>query len=113
MIPSSRSSAARLQGLWRSFAKCPQRNEPEPVQDADTEHCSLAERVFKCQSCGLVIDRDVNAATNTQVPLGERELTPVETPPLLPDLTGAVVSIKQELYVADPQCQLPSLEAHG
>jgi putative transposase len=28
---------------------------------------SLAERVFRCEGCGLVIDRDVNAARNLLV----------------------------------------------
>ena len=28
---------------------------------------SLSERVYRCDGCGLVIDRDVNAAINIQV----------------------------------------------
>jgi putative transposase len=28
------------------------------------EHLTLADRVFQCQTCGLVMDRDLNAAIN-------------------------------------------------
>jgi IS605 OrfB family transposase len=28
------------------------------------EHLDLSERIFKCDSCGLLIDRDLNAALN-------------------------------------------------
>lgn len=54
------------------------------------EKLSLSERVFDCSNCGLVIDRDLNAATNLSryVPMASRELKPVDekvpTPSAIP-----------------------------
>ncbi|MDG6989471.1 MAG: transposase [Nitrososphaerota archaeon] len=41
----------------------------------------LGARVYKCETCGLVIDRDLNAAINiwSQIPAERRESTPVDT----------------------------------
>ena len=39
---------------------------------------SLAERIFRCQACGLVVDRDVNAARNLAALVdGIRQIEPV------------------------------------
>ncbi len=45
----------------------------------------LSERVHECRNCGLVLDRDWNAAVNilNRVGWGTAESTPVETAPLL------------------------------
>jgi putative transposase len=63
---------------------------------------SLSERIFRCENCGLEIDRDLNASKNLEslVPRVARELTPVETPlaaerPLL-DHSTSHGSLKQE-----------------
>ena len=50
---------------------------------------SLSERVHRCPNCGLVLNRDFNAALNIldKIGRGTPELTPVEMRPLL--LTGA------------------------
>lgn len=66
------------------------------------ETLALSERVFRCQACGSVIDRDVNAARNLQQ-LGRAtpKVTPVERPALA--CVNAQVkldSLKQELYGA-------------
>lgn len=49
------------------------------------EDLTLADRIFVCQQCGLILDRDVNAARNLVqaagedgVPLVWRELTPLD-----------------------------------
>lgn len=44
---------------------------------------SLSERVHRCPNCGLLLDRDLNAAINilNKVGRGTPELTPVETVP--------------------------------
>lgn len=44
---------------------------------------SLSERVHRCPTCGLLLDRDLNAAINIlhKVGRGTPELTPVETAP--------------------------------
>lgn len=44
------------------------------------EKLSLSERIFDCSNCGLVIDRDLNAALNLSryVPMASRELMPVD-----------------------------------
>lgn len=65
---------------------------------------ALGERVFACDACGLVLDRDENAAINlrnlalAQLPEGLREVTPVERKALAPaGLDGAKpASPKQE-----------------
>lgn len=52
----------------------------------------LSERVHECRNCGLVLDRDWNAAVNilNRVGWGTAESTPVETAPLLqPCMEGA------------------------
>lgn len=43
----------------------------------------LSEREYECGNCGLVIDRDTNAAINlkNQIPVLVRELTPAESSP--------------------------------
>jgi putative transposase len=64
---------------------------------------SLGERVFNCAACGLVLDRDENAAINLRraglggLPEGLREVTPVERKALAPAASGAKpASPKQE-----------------
>lgn len=44
----------------------------------------LSDRVYECESCGLVLDRDLNAAINlrNQIPMLDRESTPTESSPL-------------------------------
>ncbi len=37
------------------------------------ENLSLKDRIFKCDNCGLIIDRDINAAINIYT-LGRREI---------------------------------------
>jgi putative transposase len=45
---------------------------------------SLSERVHRCPTCGLILDRDLNAALNIlNVRRGTPELKPAETRPLL------------------------------
>jgi putative transposase len=39
---------------------------------------TLADRVYECDACGLVLDRDVNAAIN----LARYTASPPKTPPL-------------------------------
>ena len=57
---------------------------------------SLSERVHKCPTCNLVMDRDLNAAINIRnmVGGGTADSTPVEMRPLL--LTKQASSVKQE-----------------
>jgi len=43
------------------------------------EGLTLRERVFVCGECGLVIDRDLNAALNLRLLAARQEVTPVET----------------------------------
>jgi len=51
------------------------------------QNVGLDERVFRCEACGLVIDRNLNAAINNEreglksigVPVVRREFTPVDT----------------------------------
>ena len=44
-----------------------------------TKAIALSDRVYKCAACGLSLDRDINAAINlSRLPLGKREVTPVE-----------------------------------
>lgn len=69
---------------------------------------SLSERVFECDTCGLSLDRDENAAINLRayglkelgtvpLPEGLREVTPVERKALAPAALGAKpASPKQE-----------------
>ena len=65
---------------------------------------TLGQRQFDCASCGLVLDRDENAAINLRravldgLPEGLREVTPVERRALAPAmLDGAKpASAKQE-----------------
>ena len=43
---------------------------------------NLSDRIYRCRYCGIVIDRDANAAINTEkegVPTACRELTPADT----------------------------------
>lgn len=51
--------ADRLFPSTQRCSRCGERKE-------DDERLSLADRVFKCSACGLVIDRDVNAAKNLE-----------------------------------------------
>jgi putative transposase len=70
-----------------------------PNTSIDCSHCgnkvpkSLAVRIHRCDKCGLVLDRDYNAALNilqrglkslavtkkSSLPMERREVTPVET----------------------------------
>jgi putative transposase len=53
---------------------------------------TLSERMHECPNCGLMLDRDWNAAVNVlnRVGWGTAESTPVETAPLLqPRAVGA------------------------
>ncbi|WP_415282417.1 RNA-guided endonuclease InsQ/TnpB family protein [Candidatus Nitrososphaera sp. FF02] len=69
---------------------------------------SLAIRLHSCSRCGLILDRDYNAAVNILqrglallgLPVERRELTPVETlpPPVISD--GRVGSLKQEIHAS-------------
>jgi transposase len=51
------------------------------------QEIGLDERVFRCEACGLVIDRNLNSAINSEreglesigVPVVRREFTPVDT----------------------------------
>ncbi|MHB8565746.1 MAG: RNA-guided endonuclease InsQ/TnpB family protein [Nitrososphaerales archaeon] len=53
---------------------------------------SLSERVHRCPTRGLVLDRDLNAALNILViARGTRELTPVEMRPLLVEISASHV----------------------
>ena len=60
----------------------------------------LAVRTHVCPSCGLILDRDVNAARvilRKGIPLEQRESKPVETQPLLPGSSGwQVESMNQD-----------------
>jgi len=61
----------------------------------------LADRIFKCSSCGLIICRDVNAARVIlerafSVGGGTAEFTPVENTPLLTQTRRQACSWKQE-----------------
>ena len=49
------------------------------------EELTLSQRVYNCNSCGLAIDRDLNAAKNIakQIPRAYREFTPAEMTALL------------------------------
>ena len=51
---------------------------------SSVKETALRERVYKCENCGLVLDRDYNAALNLleQIPVLDRELTPTESSPL-------------------------------
>lgn len=55
------------------------------------EKLSLSERIFECSDCGLVIDRDLNAAINLSryVPMASRELKPVDEKEPTPSETSA------------------------
>jgi putative transposase len=63
----------------------------------------LKERTFRCTACGLVLDRDENAAINLRayglrLPEGLGEVTPVERKALAPDVHDGAkpASLKQE-----------------
>lgn len=61
------------------------------------ERLDLKTRIYKCNNCGLILDRDVNAAKNI-LKLGQ-ELTLVERKPLLDSLeSGKLLSMKQKNY---------------
>ena len=47
----------------------------------DLNDMGLGERIYRCGECGLVIDRDLNAAINDwkEIPAERRESTPVDT----------------------------------
>jgi len=58
---------------------------------------ALSERVYKCTDCGLVIDRDFNAAINlSKLPLGKGNVKPVETEAL----TGRSSASETAVYEA-------------
>ena len=48
------------------------------------EDLTLSDRVYHCVNCSISVDRDINAALNllNQLPLLEREVTPMESNPL-------------------------------
>lgn len=64
------------------------------------ETLKLSERTYKCENCGLEIDRDLNAAKNLAnytVPASSGEFTPVET--LVPISNNRRKSKKQEINI--------------
>jgi transposase len=72
------------------------------------EKLALGERTYACEGCGLVVDRDENAAINLrclglhalggELPEGLREVTPVKRKALAPAVRDGAkpVSLKQE-----------------
>ena len=54
-----------------------------------THTVSLDERIYRCDMCGLVIDRDLNAATNMwlRIPAERRESTPADTKAATEEMT--------------------------
>lgn len=65
---------------------------------------TLAQRTHSCPSCGLIVDRDHNAALNIKqigmdgLPMGCREVTPVEIVPLPVTYNRQDQSTNQEAY---------------
>ncbi len=67
---------------------------------------TLATRIHRCPFCGIVIDRDYNASLNIKqkgidsLPVGCREVTPLERMPLAVIQTdhSHVISMNQEIY---------------
>jgi len=87
-----RIQATAIGGITSAFKQ--KARTPSEVERffASTKKCSgcgnvncempLSERVYRCEACGLVIDRDLNAAINIRnegVPAERREVTPVDT----------------------------------
>jgi putative transposase len=70
----------------------------------------LSERVFECDACGLVLDRDENAAINlrklglVQLPVDRREVTPAKRKALAPALVaGAKPASSNQEASASPR----------
>jgi putative transposase len=59
----------------------------------------LGQRFYECESCGLVIDRDLNAALNLKaypgLPGNSRKATPVDTAPLLDDVSRRACAVAE------------------
>ena len=66
---------------------------------------SLSDRTYDCNNCGLILDRDINAAINIKdwgykklIGVVSPEYTPVEIPMMgMNDNSSSYVSLKQEL----------------
>jgi putative transposase len=116
MARNHRVARSVLDSGWRTFGRMLQykANRVVEVEPHNTSilcaRCSnkvpksLAVRTHRCDRCGLVIDRDYNAAVNilqrglSYLPVERREFTPVETLPLPVTGDGHAGSLKQEIH---------------
>ena len=116
MVKNHRLARRILDSGWGTFTKMLQYKskmvmEVEPHNTS--VNCSgcgnpvpktLMMRTHRCEMCCLVIDRDYNASLNIlqrglallNLPVGRREVTPVEIAPLLVNGDGHARSMKQE-----------------